>query len=66
LIFEVAADIRPDPVKGEYQLTDAIGLLVARGHHIAAVAADDPALVMGINTPGELEQAEKTVRSRSR
>jgi bifunctional UDP-N-acetylglucosamine pyrophosphorylase/glucosamine-1-phosphate N-acetyltransferase len=66
LIFEIAAEIRPDAVKGEYYLTDAIGLLAARGLEIAVVKAEDPAVVMGINTPAELEQAQLILQRRSR
>jgi bifunctional UDP-N-acetylglucosamine pyrophosphorylase/glucosamine-1-phosphate N-acetyltransferase len=62
LIFEIAAEIRPDPVKGEYYLTDAIGLLAAGGHRIVVVQADDPTVVMGINTPGEWQQAQRALR----
>jgi bifunctional UDP-N-acetylglucosamine pyrophosphorylase/glucosamine-1-phosphate N-acetyltransferase len=66
LIFDIAAEIEPDPVKGEYYLTDAIGLLAARGCRIAVIKAEDPAVVMGINTPAELEDAERTLRRGSR
>jgi len=65
LIFDIVAEIRPDPVKGELYLTDAIGLLATKGHTIAVVKVDDPALVMGVNTPAELEQAEETLRRMS-
>ena len=65
LVFDIAAEIRPDPVKGELYLTDAIGLLAARGHAIAVVKVEDPMIVMGVNTPAELEQAERALRGRS-
>ncbi len=64
LIFDIAAEIKPDPVKGEYYLTDAIGILAAGGHRIVVVKADDPAVVMGVNTPGEWEQAQRALRRR--
>ena len=61
LIFEIAAEIQPDPVKGELYLTDAIGLLASSGYEVAVVKADDPAVVMGVNTPAELEDARATM-----
>lgn len=65
LIFDIAAQIQPDPVKEEYYLTDAIGMLAARGYKIATIKAPDPAVVMGVNTPQELHQAEQVLRRRS-
>jgi bifunctional UDP-N-acetylglucosamine pyrophosphorylase/glucosamine-1-phosphate N-acetyltransferase len=65
LIFDIVAEIRPDPVKGELYLTDAIGLLAIKGYTIAVVKVNDAAVVMGVNTPAELEQAEQTLRRMS-
>ncbi|UCH34180.1 MAG: NTP transferase domain-containing protein [Armatimonadota bacterium] len=62
LIFDIAAEIKPDPVKGELYLTDAIGLLAAKGYTIAVAKVNDPAVVMGINTPAELAEAARTLR----
>jgi bifunctional UDP-N-acetylglucosamine pyrophosphorylase/glucosamine-1-phosphate N-acetyltransferase len=62
LIFDVAAEIAPDPVKGELYLTDAIAILAGRGHEIAVIRASDPSVVMGVNTPAELAAAERLVR----
>jgi bifunctional UDP-N-acetylglucosamine pyrophosphorylase/glucosamine-1-phosphate N-acetyltransferase len=61
LIFDIAAEIQPDPVKGELYLTDAIGLLAAKGYGVAVIKAEDPAVVMGVNTPAELEDARATM-----
>jgi len=66
LIFEVAAEIAPDPVKGELYLTDAIAILAGRGHEIAVIRARDPSVVMGVNTRAELEAAELVVQGMRR
>jgi bifunctional UDP-N-acetylglucosamine pyrophosphorylase/glucosamine-1-phosphate N-acetyltransferase len=62
LIFDIAAEIKPDAVKGELYLTDAIGLLTAKGYKIAVAKVNDPAVVMGVNTPAELAAAERALR----
>ncbi|HSB66046.1 MAG TPA: bifunctional UDP-N-acetylglucosamine diphosphorylase/glucosamine-1-phosphate N-acetyltransferase GlmU [Anaerolineales bacterium] len=50
--------------KGEYYLTDLVGLAVADGFTIAAMSVDDPTEVIGINTRVHLAQAETLLRSR--
>jgi len=65
LIFDIVAEIEPDPVKGEYYLTDAIGILAAKGRAITVIRAQDRAVVMGVNTLEELEQAERILRRMS-
>lgn len=65
LIFDITAEIQPDPVKGELYLTDAIGLLARKGYTVAVVKVDNPAVVMGVNTPEELERAEAALRRMS-
>jgi bifunctional UDP-N-acetylglucosamine pyrophosphorylase/glucosamine-1-phosphate N-acetyltransferase len=62
LIFEIVSEIEPDPVKNELYLTDAIGILARKCFPISVVKVDDPAVVMGINTRDELEQAERALR----
>lgn len=46
-----------DNDQGEYYLTDTIAHLVAAGRPVAAVVAEDPGEVVGINTADELEAA---------
>jgi bifunctional UDP-N-acetylglucosamine pyrophosphorylase/glucosamine-1-phosphate N-acetyltransferase len=53
--------IRPSPVKGEYYLTDCVGLAVGEGKQVAAVEAPWEEL-RGINSRVELAEAEATVQ----
>ncbi|MBS3733497.1 MAG: NTP transferase domain-containing protein [Phycisphaerae bacterium] len=50
--------------KGEYYLTDAIGLLKADGATLAAVPAVPPEDVLSINTVEQLEQVERIMHRR--
>ncbi len=50
--------------KGEYYLTDVVGLAVADGLAVNALVMDDPDEAMGINTRLHLAQAEEILRRR--
>ncbi len=50
--------------KGEYYLTDTIHLAVSEGRRVAAVAIDDDAQALGVNTRGQLAQVEAELRRR--
>lgn len=50
--------------KGEYYLTDSVGIAVAEGVGVAAVTTDDEAECLGINTRVHLAEAEKVMRQR--
>lgn len=50
--------------KGEYYLTDAIGLAVSEGLSVQAVTVEDPEEALGINTRVQLAQAEAALRQR--
>jgi tRNA(Ile)-lysidine synthetase-like protein len=56
-LFRLLAGIRPANAQGEYYLTDVIGLLRGEGRAVELVVTDDPAAVLGINTPGDLATA---------
>jgi bifunctional UDP-N-acetylglucosamine pyrophosphorylase/glucosamine-1-phosphate N-acetyltransferase len=51
---------------GEYYLTDLIGMAVAEGAKVVALAAADPIEALGINDRAQLAQAEAFVRERIR
>lgn len=53
-----------DNAQGEYYLTDVIGLMKRDGCRVAAVRADDPAEILGINNRRELAEAAAIVRGR--
>ncbi len=53
--------VQPSPAKGEFYLTDCVGLAVAEGKRVAAVEAPWEEL-RGINSRVELAEAEATVQ----
>jgi bifunctional UDP-N-acetylglucosamine pyrophosphorylase/glucosamine-1-phosphate N-acetyltransferase len=57
--------IRPDNAKGEYYLTDLVGLAIRDGEHVEAVIADEAEL-RGINSRAELAAAEAVVQQNLR
>jgi bifunctional UDP-N-acetylglucosamine pyrophosphorylase / glucosamine-1-phosphate N-acetyltransferase len=63
-LLEELGRLQPQNAQGEYYLTDVVGLLRASGHAVAAVAADDPAEGLGVNSISELAQATRTLRAR--
>ncbi|MBI4442805.1 MAG: bifunctional UDP-N-acetylglucosamine diphosphorylase/glucosamine-1-phosphate N-acetyltransferase GlmU [Acidobacteria bacterium] len=63
-LFAALVQVKPDPKKKEYYLTDAIGILRGEGHKVQAHLADDSREVMGINTRVELAQADAILRER--
>ena len=65
LLFELLAEVKNDNAKGEYYLTDVIGLANDRGLVVRAAAAPEEA-VMGVNSQAELAQAEAVFQRRRR
>ncbi|MBR0653926.1 bifunctional UDP-N-acetylglucosamine diphosphorylase/glucosamine-1-phosphate N-acetyltransferase GlmU [Plastoroseomonas arctica] len=57
--------VRNDNAKGEYYLTDVVGLAVAEGRSAVAVEAPEAEL-RGINTRAELAEAEAAMQARLR
>ena len=55
-----------DNAKGEYYLSDIVGLARARGHGRAVCVAEDAEEVMGVNTRADLAAAEAVVQRRLR
>ncbi|MDB9281513.1 nucleotidyltransferase family protein [Halorubrum ezzemoulense] len=56
-IFHACALLRPS-AEGEYQLSEAVGLLVRAGYEVATVRLSER---VNVNTPDEVERAEKLV-----
>lgn len=54
----------PLSAKGEYYLTDLVGIAVAQGHRVAALKVDDETEMLGINTRVHLAEAEAVLRQR--
>ncbi len=57
-------DIPITPPKGEYYLTDMVGLAVAEGARVEVLTTHDVSEVQGINTRLHLAQAERILRRR--
>lgn len=51
--------------KGEYYLTDLVGMAVGEGREVLALKADDPDEAVGINTRVHLSEAEGILRRRT-
>ncbi|MCD6405546.1 MAG: NTP transferase domain-containing protein [Planctomycetes bacterium] len=54
--------LRDENPQGEYLLTDAIGLLIARGSRVEAVVSGDPQEGLGVNTRAQQADASKILR----
>ncbi len=64
LLFDALENVQPNNVKGEYYLTDALHILIRRGHRavaITAVAAQD---AMGVNSRRDLAEVGKIMQAR--
>ena len=57
-------DQLPLSPKGEYYLTDLVGMAGAEGGHVAWIHTDDPDELIGINTREHLAEAEAALRRR--
>ncbi|MBN1304836.1 MAG: bifunctional UDP-N-acetylglucosamine diphosphorylase/glucosamine-1-phosphate N-acetyltransferase GlmU [Anaerolineales bacterium] len=62
-LWEALHRIKVSP-KGEYYLTDLIGLAVADGLAVQAVVGSDPTELIGVNTRIHLSEAEAVMRER--
>ncbi|HWA63094.1 MAG TPA: bifunctional UDP-N-acetylglucosamine diphosphorylase/glucosamine-1-phosphate N-acetyltransferase GlmU, partial [Caulobacteraceae bacterium] len=65
LLFDLLANVGNANAKGEYYLTDVVGLAVGRGLSAQATFAPEEA-VMGVNSQGELAVAELAFQTRRR
>lgn len=54
----------PVSAKGEYYLTDLVGMAVTEGGKVEALMTDDPTEVLGINTRVHLAEVEAAFRQR--
>jgi len=64
ILFEAVEKVRPDNVKKEYYLTDALSLIIATGHKVTAVTAVRPEEAMGVNSRAQLSAASKIMQHR--
>ena len=61
-LFPALSQLKPANVQKEYYLPDIVSIAVGQGKQVAAYPADDPFEAMGINTRGELAEAERLMR----
>ena len=54
----------PVSSRGEYYLTDLVGIAVSQGHRVMALHVEDATEMLGINTRVHLAEAETIVRQR--
>jgi len=64
ILFEALDKVRPDNVKKEYYLTDALSIIIATGHKVAAITAVRPEEAMGVNSREQLSEASKIMQRR--
>jgi len=57
-IFDVLSELSRDNAQAQYYLTDAIGMLVERGHLVDAIALEVAHNGLGVNTPEDLARAQ--------
>jgi len=64
VLFDAVEKVKPDNVKGEYYLTDALALIIAAGLKVVAVTAVKPEAAMGVNSRQQLSVASKIMQWR--
>ena len=64
VLFEALETIKPENVKKEYYLTDAVSSILATGHKVEAITAVPPDEAVGINSRAQLSAASKIMQRR--
>jgi len=63
-VLPLLDEIEENPVSGEYYLTDIVGILVDRGYEVLGLRAADPRVMLGVNTPEDLNKVRDIMRER--
>lgn len=63
-VFEALSRVRAQNAKGEYYLTDLVGIAVGEDKPVVGLPASNPAECLGINTRQELAEAGRQMRVR--
>ncbi len=63
-LFKALSQVKPNNVKNEYYLTDALSVLIATGNKVVAVTAVRPEEAMGVNSRAQLSVASKIMQHR--
>jgi bifunctional UDP-N-acetylglucosamine pyrophosphorylase/glucosamine-1-phosphate N-acetyltransferase len=64
VLFKAVEQVKPDNVKKEFYLTDAVSRIIATGHKVVAVTAVRPEEAMGVNSRAQLSVASKIMQKR--
>jgi bifunctional UDP-N-acetylglucosamine pyrophosphorylase / glucosamine-1-phosphate N-acetyltransferase len=64
LLFSTLEKVKPNNVKNEYYLTDALSLIISGGHKVIAVTAVRPEEAMGVNSRAQLSVVSKIMEHR--
>lgn len=64
LLFSALEQVKPDNVKKEYYLTDALSVIIASGNKVVAITAVRPEEAMGVNSRAQLSVASKIMQRR--
>ena len=64
LLWRHLSEVQPNPLSGEFYLTDMAAILRGHGHSVRALHVEDPAELLGINTRVELAEADRILRQR--
>lgn len=63
-LFEALGHLRCDNAQGEYYLTDVPAWLLEHGGKVGVCPTCTPEEMLGVNTPAQLEQVERTILQR--
>jgi len=64
VLFEALEKVKPENVKKEYYLTDAVSGIIGTGHKVIAITALSPEEAVGINSRAQLSAASKIMQRR--
>jgi bifunctional UDP-N-acetylglucosamine pyrophosphorylase/glucosamine-1-phosphate N-acetyltransferase len=64
VLFDALTKVKPNNVKQEYYLTDALSVLIGGGHKVVAITAVRPEEAMGVNSRAQLSVASKIMQHR--
>jgi bifunctional UDP-N-acetylglucosamine pyrophosphorylase/glucosamine-1-phosphate N-acetyltransferase len=64
ILFDAVQNIKPDNVKNEFYLTDAVAHIIETGHKVLAVTAVRTDEARGVNSRAQLTEANKIMQRR--
>jgi bifunctional UDP-N-acetylglucosamine pyrophosphorylase/glucosamine-1-phosphate N-acetyltransferase len=64
VLFKALEGVKPDNVKKEYYLTDALSIIIEAGHKVAAVTAVRPEEAMSVNTREQFSEMNEIMQRR--